>query len=768
MMIPAFLSEFIRTIIIMSLSGGLLALLLLAVKPFVRHLLPKLAQYCFWLVALAAFLIPVSRIVTLPDTIADITPIHSAVERNIISTTEARDRLLDMAMPDLLTAPNFNFAPATTFANTPPTEEPGLISRAVTIFMVIYPFIFVLVLLYSLIGYSRFTKKLRRGYIIPHSFELDMLGELTNGKRTPRLIVSDYATTPMLIGVFGPIIVLPNREYTTEQLQSILLHELTHMRRFDVAVKWFSLLACAVHWFNPLVWIARREIDRACELSCDEAVIHNMDKYGKQHYGETLITMASTKKIPLLVVSTTMCEEKRALKERLTAIMKSKRYTKLTVLISTFILLAAVLTACAVGVRGGNSDYNTDVTTNYNSPIVNNSPLTVHDFTMLYIEELSAGLNVGVFPYGVDEDYFYIRPANIIDTQINVLSEEAIPGDSLPYEIELWRLDFMLLTNDLEDGYLRWGTFSPDAEGWVGQHTGWNDARTLLVFSRENDNLSLLGSIPWYMEENSVGLVAAVREFFRQNHTTDTLSPISHVGAAHETHRIVNAMPLPRNDMALRTIQIGADHGGFGYGAYTLTIHYDLHGNDLTEAPGADFERIAIRLFSLIENLQAVTFSIVGNETADTDDYIYRWSISRLSHEIGGGAVTATEFIPPEVTTLLSTIAIGMARDAVENLFPSTAIPQIAYSAYTGERLYRYDLIKDNDYVFICPHGLDTLDIDGLQEGRVRLVIFIDYAHDNTVERYTAYYTISDGSIYEIRVRADGTRLISRILDGGE
>jgi hypothetical protein len=100
-------------------------------------------------------------------------------------------------------------------------------------------------------------------------------------------------------------------------------------------------------------------------------------------------------------------------------------------------------------------------------------------------------------------------------------------------------------------------------------------------------------------------------------------------------------MPLPRDDMALQSIQIGADHGGFGYGAYTLTIHYTLHSESLNDAPGATFARIAGRLFRLIENLQAVTFSVVGNEETDTDNYIYRWSISRTSSEAGGGAITS-------------------------------------------------------------------------------------------------------------------------------
>jgi len=366
-MVLTFLSEAIRTIIIMTLSGGLLTLLLLFIKPMVRHRLPKSAQYYFWLVVLATFLIPASRIVALPVAIADIAPIYNAVERNIISATEVRNRHTATERPILTNtsivadSPNLS-APTTALEETLPLTESELVAQAITIFMVAYPFILVLVLLYNLIAYARFVRKIRSNYINPHSFELDILRELTCGKCSPMLIVSSYVSTPMLIGFFRPAIVLPNYEFTEEQMRNILHHELTHMRRLDIAIKWLSLLACTMHWFNPFVWIAKRELDRVCELSCDEIVIRNMDTYGKQHYGETLISVAFTKKIPLPVLSTTMCEEKRALKERLTAIMKSKKHTKLAVLVSAIILLAVIMAACATGAGRINQSPGEDAT----------------------------------------------------------------------------------------------------------------------------------------------------------------------------------------------------------------------------------------------------------------------------------------------------------------------------------------------------------------------------------------------------------------------
>lgn len=623
------LNEFMHTIIIMSISGGAISLLLFIIRPLVRHRLPKTAQYYFWIVAIFTFLVPVSMLNFTPERVENIVGGHLSV-----FTWEETNTVGVAIGPWTIGQPNYvttNISPTpsdyTTPAYTPSYTAPIYANIITTVLFPIYLWLALAVLMYNLIGYAAFAKKLHRSYTPAREEERKMLAALAT-RKIPRLLRSTTAVTPMLIGLFRPIIVLPNREYTSAQLQSILLHELTHMRRFDIAIKWLSLLTCVLHWVNPLAWLARREINRTCELSCDEAVIRNMDTNNKRDYGNTLIDVATSTKIPLPVLSTTMCQEKRALKERLTSIMKSKKHTKLAIFVSMLIILAAVLAACTLGATNSSSGNRNNMANSY--------PLTIQDYADQYIGDLIHGFNVGVFPYGIDEDYFYVRPANIIETRINLLEKEAEFDNLLPYTIELWRLDFMALTDDLEDGYLRWGTFSPDADGWIGNHSALNDARALLVFTTNNDVVTFLGTIPWWMEETPYGLAGALRTFLEEEGLIDAIEPIPYVGVAHATQRIVSMMPLPRDDMSLRSIQIGADHGGFGYGAYTLTIHYNLDSDNFEDAPSAEFGQISSRLFSLIENLQAVTFSVVGNEETDTDNYIYHWSISRISSDADG------------------------------------------------------------------------------------------------------------------------------------
>ena len=353
-----FLNELVRTVIVMSISGSVIALLLLLAKPLLRHRIPKTAQYCLWIVVLVSLLVPVSRFVVLPgaQTNMPIAPIHNIVERTVVTTFEDVNRQASISA-----VPAANIAlPVQAEADVPAYDiNPSLFSVVSTGFMLVYPGVVLVIMLYNMLAYIRFVKRLRRHHRPARAEERALLYNFKRHMNISRKVMicrNAYVATPMLIGLFKPIIILPDSEYTNTQLRSVLLHELTHLRRLDVVVKWLSLLACALRWFNPIVWIMQREIDRVCELSCDEAVIRNMNMADKRGYGETLISVASDTKAPRAVLSTTMCEEKRALKERLVAIKNSKRHTKLAVMVSVLVILLVALASCALGASGGDDN----------------------------------------------------------------------------------------------------------------------------------------------------------------------------------------------------------------------------------------------------------------------------------------------------------------------------------------------------------------------------------------------------------------------------
>lgn len=159
-------------------------------------------------------------------------------------------------------------------------------------------------------------------------------------KRRPALYRSDRVGTPMLLGLARPVVALPAGAPEGEELSVMLRHELTHLRRHDVAYKLLFGLACAVHWFNPLVWRMAREAGRCVELCCDEDVVRGRDRAFRRAYGEILLkTAAGAGRAPAL--SARMGGGKGYLKVRLSNLFAKKK--------NSAALVCAVLAAAMLG-----------------------------------------------------------------------------------------------------------------------------------------------------------------------------------------------------------------------------------------------------------------------------------------------------------------------------------------------------------------------------------------------------------------------------------
>ena len=91
------------------------------------------------------------------------------------------------------------------------------------------------------------------------------------------------------VWLFDPCVVLPGADMPEKNFLYIVLHELTHYKRRDMFYKWLVQVTVCLHWFNPLVHLMSREITKACEFSCDEAVLVKMGCNNAQDYGKTLL-----------------------------------------------------------------------------------------------------------------------------------------------------------------------------------------------------------------------------------------------------------------------------------------------------------------------------------------------------------------------------------------------------------------------------------------------------------------------------------------------
>ncbi len=112
-------------------------------------------------------------------------------------------------------------------------------------------------------------------------------------KIRPDVWCSDQIDTPFVMpGLPARIYVPKGLEEHTGQFEDILLHERRHIKNHDPLIKCAALPALLFHWFNPLVWISMRCMNRDMEMYCDECVLDTADTEQKQHYAQTLLDFA--------------------------------------------------------------------------------------------------------------------------------------------------------------------------------------------------------------------------------------------------------------------------------------------------------------------------------------------------------------------------------------------------------------------------------------------------------------------------------------------
>jgi beta-lactamase regulating signal transducer with metallopeptidase domain len=93
--------------------------------------------------------------------------------------------------------------------------------------------------------------------------------------RSVQLLLDPRESIPLVWGLLHPRLRLPDGalKWSAEQQQSVLMHELAHVRRNDLVILTMTQFACALYWFNPLLWLASWRLHIECERACDDLVL---------------------------------------------------------------------------------------------------------------------------------------------------------------------------------------------------------------------------------------------------------------------------------------------------------------------------------------------------------------------------------------------------------------------------------------------------------------------------------------------------------------
>lgn len=416
----------------MSFSGAVFIIAIVIIRALAINRLPKGTFTFLWKLALLRLLIPFS----VPSGFSVYTLIERGLsERSFLGAKNGAE--LENGTDSAISA----LQRATAVPDSGIIPQPAESANAtVSLVPVVWCAGMIIIAAFFIISYLHCLSEFRTALPFRSEYAEKWLKEC----RSRRKIVirqSDRISAPLTYGIFRPVILMPKNldPANTQQLQYILTHEYIHIRRFDAATKLFIAAALIVHWFNPAVWVMYILFNRDIELACDEGVIRCFGEKSRAAYSMTLIEMEA-KKSGISTMPFCNNFSRNAAEERITAIMKTKKATVLTIALASAIVLGTAGVFATSAAKPDNSDNKEYAVSGNNAAPENYSDyipfgLTVENGKLYYDgklvrcfdDKVQAGFSVkavGYYEKNGEIDVRAVRDENGALTGLEKLSDE--------------------------------------------------------------------------------------------------------------------------------------------------------------------------------------------------------------------------------------------------------------------------------------------------------------------------------------------------------
>jgi beta-lactamase regulating signal transducer with metallopeptidase domain len=317
-----FFYTFMPKLFNMSLTASVAIVLVILLRLLLKKA-PKVISYALWGVVLFRLLCPMSigsnfSVYNLFDAPAQesgtITSVIEYVPSNIVHTEYPSVALPVPGISDVI---NEALPQGQEQLVADPLEAPMSITTYIWMIGVL------VMVIYSIVSYIRLRRKL--SVVVP---------------LRDNIFIADDIKSPFVVGLFRPKIYLPCNLGDKEQ-EYIILHEQHHIKRLDHVMKALAFLALAIHWFNPLVWVAFILASKDMEMSCDEAVIRKIGGNVRADYSASLLTLATGRRI---IAGTPLAFGEGDTKGRINNLSKWKKPAVWVVLVA--VVACVVLAVC--------------------------------------------------------------------------------------------------------------------------------------------------------------------------------------------------------------------------------------------------------------------------------------------------------------------------------------------------------------------------------------------------------------------------------------
>lgn len=293
------------TVLNMSITAGIAALLIMLLRAGPGRALPRTFSCAMWLIVLYRMICPVSfsSVFSVLGGIKPSMDIYTSTLKALSLTGGSNaGALAETSAQDLGLAPGLLQAmpteSTTGVSSAHAAAEPMFAGYVITAAAVLWGLGILTLLLYNAVSYQRLSASMNTSILF---VDQQLVNECRAAIRLHRRVAvyeSAKVESPFVYGLLRPRVMLPasavylSDSQGREQLRHILLHELNHIKRFDYLIKPLAFLTLCIHWFNPILWISFRLFDRDMEMSCDEGAVNALKTGTGEDYATTLLSMA--------------------------------------------------------------------------------------------------------------------------------------------------------------------------------------------------------------------------------------------------------------------------------------------------------------------------------------------------------------------------------------------------------------------------------------------------------------------------------------------
>jgi Tol biopolymer transport system component/beta-lactamase regulating signal transducer with metallopeptidase domain len=359
--LPLLLDAALKGLIVLA-AAGVLCLLLRRASAALRHLVWCVAIGQAVAMPLLSLALPGWRLPVLPEGLATLQTASAQAEairlppgpnaappavRPRPAAPAARPAPSAAALPDHPVTANTRPMPST--PRTAPVEGGAAAPHGWTWVLLVWLLGAALAAAPVLIGTLSLWRMTQRVRPLTESSWAVLLESLTarlNLQRPVRLRESDQVNVPMTWGLLRPVVLLPSdaQNWSEERRRLVLLHELAHIQRADCLTQLLAQIACALYWFNPLTWLAARQLRMERERACDDQVLHAGARASA--YAQHLLEIArGARGASCASLAAVAMARPSQLEGRLLAVLDGERSRRS---VSRLAVLVAVVAGCAM------------------------------------------------------------------------------------------------------------------------------------------------------------------------------------------------------------------------------------------------------------------------------------------------------------------------------------------------------------------------------------------------------------------------------------